>query len=87
MSSCQGNATYCNVSKKTGPVAQWKALGIPLSKASCLVLCFLQDLDLSYNNLSPEDIWVLGDLSQLKVLRLTANGLRSLPPDLAGSWG
>ncbi|KFQ80993.1 X-ray radiation resistance-associated protein 1, partial [Phaethon lepturus] len=46
----------------------------------------LEDLDLSYNNLSPEDIWTLGDLPQLKVLRLTANGLRSLPPDLAGSW-
>ncbi|KGL73835.1 X-ray radiation resistance-associated protein 1, partial [Tinamus guttatus] len=46
----------------------------------------LEDLDLSYNNLSPEDIWILGELSQLKVLRLTANGLRSLPPDLAGSW-
>ncbi|OXB54636.1 hypothetical protein ASZ78_002390 [Callipepla squamata] len=47
----------------------------------------LEDLDLSYNNLSPEDVWMLGDLSQLRVLRLTANGLRSLPPDLAGSWG
>ncbi|NWH50010.1 XRRA1 protein, partial [Fregata magnificens] len=46
----------------------------------------LEDLDLSYNNLSPQDIWTLGDLSQLKVLRLTANRLRSLPPDLAGSW-
>ncbi|KAM8821599.1 X-ray radiation resistance-associated protein 1 [Eudromia elegans] len=46
----------------------------------------LEDLDLSYNNLSPEDIWTLGELSQLKVLRLTANGLRWLPPDLAGSW-
>ncbi|NXU31270.1 XRRA1 protein, partial [Thalassarche chlororhynchos] len=46
----------------------------------------LEDLDLSYNNLSPRDIWTLGDLSQLKVLRLTANGLRSLPLDLAGSW-
>ncbi|XP_075583867.1 X-ray radiation resistance-associated protein 1 [Pelecanus crispus] len=46
----------------------------------------LEDLDLSYNNLSPQDIWTLGDLSQLKILRLTANGLRSLPPDLAGSW-
>ncbi|NWZ27200.1 XRRA1 protein, partial [Asarcornis scutulata] len=46
----------------------------------------LEDLDLSYNNLSPEDIWTLGDLSQLKILRLTANGLRTLPPDLAGSW-
>ncbi|NXL53040.1 XRRA1 protein, partial [Podilymbus podiceps] len=47
----------------------------------------LEHLDLSYNNLSPEDVWTLGDLSQLKVLRLTANGLRSLPPDLAGSRG
>ncbi|NXQ91344.1 XRRA1 protein, partial [Nyctibius grandis] len=46
----------------------------------------LEDLDLSYNNLSPQDIWTLGDLSQLKILRLTANELRSLPPDLAGSW-
>ncbi|KFQ92551.1 X-ray radiation resistance-associated protein 1, partial [Nipponia nippon] len=46
----------------------------------------LEDLDLSYNNLSPQDIWTLGDLSQLQVLRLTANGLGSLPPDLAGSW-
>ncbi|XP_040427213.1 X-ray radiation resistance-associated protein 1 [Cygnus olor] len=46
----------------------------------------LEDLDLSYNNLSPEDIWALGDLSQLKILRLTANGLRTLPADLAGSW-
>ncbi|NWY56445.1 XRRA1 protein, partial [Chionis minor] len=46
----------------------------------------LEDLDLSYNNLSPQDIWTLGELSQLKVLRLTANGLRSLPPDLTGSW-
>ncbi|XP_050768062.1 X-ray radiation resistance-associated protein 1 [Gymnogyps californianus] len=45
----------------------------------------LEDLDLSYNNLSPQDVWTLGDLSQLKVLRLTANGLWSLPPDLAGS--
>ncbi|OPJ85879.1 hypothetical protein AV530_007036 [Patagioenas fasciata monilis] len=46
----------------------------------------LEDLDLSYNNLSSQDIWTLGDLSQLKVLRLTGNKLRSLPPDLAGSW-
>ncbi|KFW90824.1 hypothetical protein N336_05829, partial [Phalacrocorax carbo] len=47
--------------------------------------CFLQDLDLSYNNLCPQDVWTLGDLPQLKVLCLTANGLWSLPPDLAGS--
>ncbi|KAM6342067.1 X-ray radiation resistance-associated protein 1 [Podargus strigoides] len=44
----------------------------------------LGKLDLSYNNLSPQDIGTLGDLSQLKVLRLM--GLWSLPPDLAGSW-
>ncbi|XP_065482911.1 X-ray radiation resistance-associated protein 1 [Caloenas nicobarica] len=46
----------------------------------------LEDLDLSYNNLSSQDIWTLGDLSQLKILHLTGNRLRSLPPDLAGSW-
>ncbi|KAM9388375.1 X-ray radiation resistance-associated protein 1 [Phaethornis superciliosus] len=46
----------------------------------------LEDLDLSYNNLSPQDIWKLGDLPQLKVLHLTANELQSLPLDLAGSW-
>ncbi|XP_019386094.1 PREDICTED: X-ray radiation resistance-associated protein 1 [Crocodylus porosus] len=42
----------------------------------------LELLDLSYNNLSPEDVRALGVLSQLKVLHLTANGLQSLPPDL-----
>ncbi|XP_014377496.2 X-ray radiation resistance-associated protein 1 [Alligator sinensis] len=42
----------------------------------------LELLDLSYNNLSPEDVRALGVLSQLRVLHLTANGLQSLPPDL-----
>ncbi|XP_042314780.1 X-ray radiation resistance-associated protein 1 isoform X2 [Sceloporus undulatus] len=45
----------------------------------------LEILDLSYNNLSPEDVQVLGVLSHLKVLHLTANGLNSLPLDLAVS--
>nr|XP_048694834.1 X-ray radiation resistance-associated protein 1 isoform X2 [Caretta caretta] len=45
----------------------------------------LEILDLSYNNLSPEDVRTLGVLSQLKVLHLTANGLRSLPSDLVVS--
>ncbi|KAH1185536.1 hypothetical protein KIL84_018285 [Mauremys mutica] len=45
----------------------------------------LEILDLSYNNLSPEDVRTLGVLSQLKVLHLTANGLRSLPSDLSVS--
>ncbi|KAJ7320626.1 hypothetical protein JRQ81_020137 [Phrynocephalus forsythii] len=43
----------------------------------------LEILDLSYNNLSPEDVQALGVLSHLKVLHLTANGLNSLPLDLA----
>nr|XP_060623143.1 X-ray radiation resistance-associated protein 1 [Anolis sagrei ordinatus] len=43
----------------------------------------LEVLDLSYNNLSPEDVRVLGVLSHLKVLHLTANGLTALPLDLA----
>uniref|UniRef100_A0A8D0BGZ4 X-ray radiation resistance-associated protein 1 n=1 Tax=Salvator merianae TaxID=96440 RepID=A0A8D0BGZ4_SALMN len=43
----------------------------------------LEILDLSYNNLSPEDVQVLGILPRLKVLHLTANGLTSLPLDLA----
>ncbi|NXI35793.1 XRRA1 protein, partial [Galbula dea] len=46
----------------------------------------LEDLDLSYNHLTPQDVWALGDLSQLRVLHLTGNELQSLPPDLAGSW-
>ncbi|XP_064000229.1 X-ray radiation resistance-associated protein 1 [Pogoniulus pusillus] len=46
----------------------------------------LERLDLSYNRLSPQDVWSLGSLSQLRVLHLTANGLSSLPTDLAGSW-
>ncbi|KAL8191331.1 UNVERIFIED_CONTAM: hypothetical protein K2H54_072236 [Gekko kuhli] len=43
----------------------------------------LEILDLSYNNLSPEDIRALGVLPHLKALHLTANGLSSLPLDLA----
>jgi len=41
-------------------------------------------LDLSYNNLAPEDILPLGDLPQLKVLHLTGNGLFTLPAEFAG---
>ncbi|XP_039211813.1 X-ray radiation resistance-associated protein 1 isoform X2 [Crotalus tigris] len=45
----------------------------------------LEILDLSYNNLSPEDVQILGILPHLKVLHLTANGLSSLPLNLAAS--
>ncbi|XP_033637253.1 X-ray radiation resistance-associated protein 1-like [Asterias rubens] len=43
----------------------------------------LEVLDLSYNNLSKDDILTLGILPKLKVLFLTGNQLRSLPPELA----
>nr|CAB3267811.1 X-ray radiation resistance-associated protein 1 [Phallusia mammillata] len=43
----------------------------------------LQVLDLSYNNLSPQDLLSLGALQNLKVLTLTGNGLHSVPPDMA----
>ncbi|KAM3837438.1 X-ray radiation resistance-associated protein 1 isoform 2-T2 [Vipera latastei] len=45
----------------------------------------LEILDLSYNNLSPEDVQILGILPHLKALHLTANGLSSLPLNLAAS--
>ncbi|CAG5120231.1 unnamed protein product, partial [Candidula unifasciata] len=40
-------------------------------------------LDISYNNLSPDDLLTLGLLAHLKVLHLTGNNFSSLPPDLA----
>ena len=43
----------------------------------------LQMLDLSYNNLSQEDLLTLGLLSHLKVLHLTGNHFRLLPQDMA----
>ncbi|XP_074657735.1 X-ray radiation resistance-associated protein 1-like isoform X2 [Tubulanus polymorphus] len=43
----------------------------------------LEILDLSYNNLSKDDILPLGLLPVLKVLHLTGNGFSSLPPELA----
>ncbi|XP_053564727.1 X-ray radiation resistance-associated protein 1 [Bombina bombina] len=45
----------------------------------------LEVLDLSYNNLSPNDISQLGVLSNLKVLHLTGNGLTNLPADMSVS--
>jgi len=43
----------------------------------------LEVLDLSYNNLSQEDLLTLGLLPNVKVLHLTGNGLSTLPPNLA----
>ncbi|KAH3807141.1 hypothetical protein DPMN_135474, partial [Dreissena polymorpha] len=43
----------------------------------------LEVLDMSYNNLSHDDILTLGLLTNLKVLHLTGNGLHSLPANMA----
>ncbi|KAM4701685.1 X-ray radiation resistance-associated protein 1 [Discoglossus pictus] len=40
-------------------------------------------LDLSYNNLSADDVSQLGVISNLRVLQLTGNGLQHLPPDMS----
>lgn len=46
----------------------------------------LQVLDLSYNNLSPNDMLQLGVLPKLKVLTLTGNGLNNIHPDICQSY-
>ncbi|XP_044078939.1 X-ray radiation resistance-associated protein 1 isoform X2 [Siniperca chuatsi] len=45
----------------------------------------LEVLDLSYNSLSDDDIVSIGRLPRLKVLHLTGNQLRHLPPNLGSS--
>ncbi|XP_046374524.2 X-ray radiation resistance-associated protein 1-like [Haliotis rufescens] len=44
---------------------------------------FLELLDLSYNNLSSEDVLALGLLQNLKVLHLTGNNFKTLPADMS----
>ena len=43
-------------------------------------------LDLSYNNLTKEDVLQIGYLRNLKVLYLSGNGLESLPENLAALY-
>ncbi|XP_023932305.1 X-ray radiation resistance-associated protein 1-like [Lingula anatina] len=43
----------------------------------------MEVLDLSYNNLAKEDILMLGVIPKLRVLHLTGNNFKELPPDLA----
>ncbi|XP_058884360.1 X-ray radiation resistance-associated protein 1-like isoform X1 [Acipenser ruthenus] len=45
----------------------------------------LEVLDLSYNNLTSDDVLSLGLCPCLRVLYLTGNGLHSLPPDVTAS--
>lgn len=43
-------------------------------------------LDVSYNNLTGEDLLQIGHLRNLKVLYVSGNGLDSLPESLAGFY-
>ena len=40
-------------------------------------------LDLSYNNLSSDDILTLGSLLNLRVLHLSGNNIKSVPADIS----
>lgn len=42
-----------------------------------------QMLDLSYNNLSADDILSLGSLPNLRVLHLSGNNIKSIPTDIS----
>ncbi|XP_002738623.1 X-ray radiation resistance-associated protein 1-like [Saccoglossus kowalevskii] len=60
------------------PINGLRNLKIDLDDFPCLEV-----LDLSYNNLSQEDILTLGLLAKLKVLHLSGNNLRCLPSEMA----
>ncbi|XP_064639371.1 X-ray radiation resistance-associated protein 1-like [Lineus longissimus] len=88
------NVAYVNASENYLPLEAFK--GFPIIRELEITLNGLRGikldlgdfpkleiLDLSYNNLSVEDILPLGLLANLKVLHLTGNGFRSLPPDFA----
>lgn len=40
-------------------------------------------LDLSYNNLSPNDVLAVGIIPKLRVLHLTGNGFTTLPTEMS----
>ena len=56
---------------------------------SCIVcyftlnILYFQVLDVSYNNLSQDDVLTLGLLGNLKVLHLTGNNFKTLPVNMA----
>nr|KAG5698004.1 hypothetical protein BaRGS_005822 [Batillaria attramentaria] len=46
----------------------------------------LEVLDLSYNNLSHDDVLTIGTLPKLRVLHLTGNNFRTMPQDMAAPY-
>ncbi|CAG2241615.1 X-ray radiation resistance-associated protein 1 [Mytilus edulis] len=88
------NVAYVNASENYLPFEAFRGfpiireLEIPLNGLRSIRLSpgdypTLEIVDISYNNLSHEDILSLGTLPNLKVLHLTGNNFRSLPPDMA----
>lgn len=55
------------------------------NNARCMFHAFniFQMLDLSYNNLSQDDLLTLGTLPNLKILHLTGNNFHTIPMDFA----
>ncbi|GFR71749.1 X-ray radiation resistance-associated protein 1 [Elysia marginata] len=88
------NVAYVNAGENYLPFEAFRGfpslreLEIPLNglrnlKISHTDFTCLEMLDLSYNNLSQDDLLTIGLLSHLKVLHLTGNGFTNLPQDMA----
>ncbi|XP_041350431.1 X-ray radiation resistance-associated protein 1-like [Gigantopelta aegis] len=88
------NVAYVNAGENYLPFEAFRGfqtlreLEMPLNGLRCLKIDLtdfphLELLDLSYNNLSHEDVLLLGLLQNLKVLHLSGNNFTSLPADMA----
>ncbi|ESP05046.1 hypothetical protein LOTGIDRAFT_230081, partial [Lottia gigantea] len=87
------NVAYVNAAENYLPFEAFRGfpilreLEVPLNGLRSLQIkptdyITLELLDLSYNNLSQEDILLVGTLPHLKVLHLTGNGFTNIPHDL-----
>ncbi|CAH1245807.1 XRRA1 [Branchiostoma lanceolatum] len=88
------NVAYINAGENTLPFEIFRffpivrELELPVNDITNISVNFgdfqhLEVLDLSYNSMSEESILSLGFLPRLKVLHLTGNHLKSLPPEMA----